>query len=798
MLHPVSFEEKLEFHKIRDLIKKNCTGNLGVGRVDDISFSTEYDEIITRLKQTAEFKKILDSGDNFPSMEYMDYAAYLLKASKIDSFLTEEEFHNLKASLSTLKNILGFISKNSGNYPEISLLAVGIYLNPELPEEIDRIIDEHGKVRDNASKELLEIRDSLKKQHFRVRRIMEKMLSDYIAEGYSQDDSNVTIRNGRLVLPVRAEFKRNTGGFIHDESASGQTAYIEPANVLEINNDIMDLEYREKRELLKILARLTDIVRPEITNLSKGLDFLGTVDFIRAKAKVAIMLEASLPEIVKKPAFKWTGARHPLLFLSHRAIGKAVVPLDLELTSGNRILIISGPNAGGKSVCLKTIGLNQYMLQCGLLVPMSEGSVMGIFNSILLDIGDEQSIENDLSTYSSHLISMKAFVAYAGKKTLFLIDEFGSGTEPQFGGAIAEAILDHLVENKAYGIITTHYSNLKKYANEHPGVLNGAMRFDLEKLEPLFMLDIGHPGSSFALEIAAKIGLPEKIISTAGKKVGFEQVNYEKLLVRLENEKRHLEEKNLLAQKKEKELKKLSAEYEELKIFLENRKKNIIDEARVQALDILNEANRTVENSIREIRESQADKNISKTAREHLEKTKKKLAGSGQKKKTELPAVKAHVETLSVGNMASIKGQDSIGQIISLKGKEAELIVGQVKIKIPVNKLQPVSGKTVQIQSGLKKFTRPGGFDVTEKMQQFRDTLDIRGLRANDAINKMDQYLDQALYLNKKEVRILHGKGNGILRNLVRVQLLRYNFIQEAHDEHVESGGAGITVVTLK
>ncbi len=797
MIYPKTFEEKLEFYKVRELIKKNCAGNLGSNKVDNIGFSSNYEEVRTLLNQTEEFRKILISAEPFPAMEYLDFGPYLLKASKIDSFLSDEEFHNLKLSLNTTGNILAFFAKKTAEYPELSLLTVGIYLNPVLLNEINRVIDEHGKVKDNASPELDEIRSSLRKQHFKVRRIMDKMLGEFISEGYSNDDATVTIRNGRLVLPVRSEYKRNTGGFIHDESASGLTAFIEPANALEINNDIMDLEHQEKREVIKILSRLTDIVRPEIGNLRKGIDFLGMMDFIRAKAKFAITIDAMLPEILKKPAFKWEKARHPLLYLSHQAVGKSIVPLQLILSRENRILIISGPNAGGKSVCLKTVGINQYMMQCGLLVPMSEGSTMGIFNSILVDIGDEQSIENDLSTYSSHLINMKAFLSYAAPKTLFLIDEFGTGTEPQFGGAIAESILDHLLETKAYGVITTHYSNLKKYGEEHPGVANGAMRFDIDKMEPQFILDIGRPGSSFAIEIAAKIGLSETILSEAKKKVGFEHVNYEKLLSELENEKHKLDENIRLFSNREKELKKMVSEYEELKAYLENKKQEIIKEAKIEALEILNEANRTVEQSIREIKESQAEKIITRSAREKIDSNKRKIKAGEKIRKTN-PGPKVSAKELKVGSLARIRDQDTVGQIISIKGNISELEAGQLKIRIPLDRLEPVSHNNPLLSGIHRRNASKTGLNMTEKMQHFSDTLDLRGKRGGEAIAELDRYLDEALYLNKKELRILHGKGNGILRKLVREQLLRYDYVESAEDEAIERGGSGITIIILK
>ncbi|HLF36027.1 MAG TPA: hypothetical protein VI583_17420, partial [Cyclobacteriaceae bacterium] len=482
MLYPANFEQKLGFDKIRELIANNCISAQGTGLAGKIKFLTDRDEIVKLLRQASEFRNLILSGDQFPLSEYFDYGPLLVKASKYDAWLLEEEFHNMKISLSVIEKILHFFSKRSSDYPELALLTVGIYLNPNLLYEINHVIDEHGHMKDNASPELEAVRRALKQHQLRVRRIMEKMLKDFITEGYSNDDANVTIRNGRLVLPVRSEFKRSVGGFIHDESATGLTAFIEPASALEVNNEILDLEHQEKREMVKILSSLTDRIRPEIPNLQNCLKLLGDIDFIRAKARVSLLLEAAVPEIDSKPRLRWSGARHPLLYLSHKSQNKTIVPLDIELTPEDRILIISGPNAGGKSVCLKTVGLIQYMMQCGLPVPLSEASEMGIFTGMLADIGDEQSIENDLSTYSSHLIGMKTFISNSTGNTLFLIDEFGTGTEPQFGGAIAESILEHLIQSMSFGIITTHYTNLKKFAEETSGAINGAMRFDLEKM----------------------------------------------------------------------------------------------------------------------------------------------------------------------------------------------------------------------------------------------------------------------------------------------------------------------------
>jgi DNA mismatch repair protein MutS2 len=540
MLYPANIEEKIGFIKIKEKLTKKCEGEYGKAFINKIKFSSEFETISTLTNQVDEFLKIIQSQESFPGGNYFNIDKYLLKASKFDAYLLCEEFHELKLTLNNVSDILKFFKKRNEEYHQLSLLIVGVYLNPDILHKINKVVDERGNLRNSASEDLLRIRNKLHNIQSKVRGKLEQILKKFASEGYSNDDASITIRNGRLVIPVRAEFKRVVGGFIHDESATGQTAFIEPSSLVEINNDVRDLMHQEKREIIRILTALTDSLRPELKNIHSCSAFLGTIDFIRAKARFALDINGVLPEIQNSVLIDWQEARHPLLFLSYKDSDKNVVPVNIFLSDRERILVISGPNAGGKSVCLQTVGLIQYMFQCGLLVPMYEGSTMGIFQQLFIDIGDEQSIENDLSTYSSHLVNMNYFIQHANRKTLFLIDEFGTGTEPQFGGAIAESILDQLRNKKSFGLITTHYTNLKKYAENHEGIVNGAMRFDIEKMEALFELVIGKPGSSFALEIAEKIGLPGELIRQAKKNIGATHVKFERLLGELEQEKKRI------------------------------------------------------------------------------------------------------------------------------------------------------------------------------------------------------------------------------------------------------------------
>jgi DNA mismatch repair protein MutS2 len=803
MLYPASIEEKIGFRKVKEIIKEHCEGDLGKLYVEKIRFTSNHDQIKQKIHQTGEFLRIISSRNSFPGGAYSNIHKFLVKASKIDAFLLEEELHELKLSLIMVEQILKYFKKHAGDYPHLSLLTVGIYLNPQINYSINNVIDERGKIRNTASDLLRDIRNQLQKLEFRVRTRLENILKQYMTDGYSNEDATITIRNGRLVLPVRAEFKRMVGGFIHDESSTGQTAFIEPSQVVEINNDIRDLIYQEKREITRILIAMTDLIRPEIANLEKCNELLGQIDFIRAKARLAADLNAILPELVPQTIIDWKQAHHPLLFLSHKKAGREVVPLNIYLTKKTHILVISGPNAGGKSVCLQTVGLLQYMIQCGLLVPVAEGSKMGIFNRLFIDIGDEQSVENDLSTYSSHLINMKFFLEHATPKTLILIDEFGTGTEPQFGGAIAGAILDNLRKKRVAGIITTHYSNLKKYAENHEGVINGAMRFDIKKMEPLFILDIGKPGSSFALEIAGKIGLNRHIIDQAKKNVGATHVKFERLIAELEDERREFETHRQSLEKKENQLKKLVDEYETMRTYLDSRKDQMLKEAKIKADELVRQANKEIEKTIRIIKERKAEKEITRKARkklkdfqDRLETDKKKGLSTLGKKQFATPKELS----LKENDPVKIKETLTYGIVLNIKGNTAQLAIGDLKTSVELNRLLKVSAEEYghYTKPDYSRSTRPRGLDIAEKQKKFDTTLDVRGKRAEVALSILSNYLDDALLLGMKELRILHGKGDGILRETIRNYLREINFIETIRDEHADRGGAGITLITLK
>ena len=802
MLYPANIEEKIGFSKIKEKLSKKCEGEYGRALVDKIKFRADFDTISKLINQTDEFLKIIQSNESFPGGDYFNIDKYLLKASKFDAYLLSEEFHELKLTLNNVSDILKFFKKRNEEYQQLSVLTIGVYINPEILNEINRVVDERGNLRNSASDDLLKIRNKLQNIQSKVRGKLERILKKFTSEGYAKDDASITIRNGRLVIPVRAEFKRVVGGFIHDESATGQTAFIEPSVLVELNNDVRDLMYQEKREIIRILTALTDSLRPELSNLHRCSNFLGIIDFIRAKARFAMDINGILPEIQNSAIIDWQDARHPLLYLSYKDSDKHVVPVNIFLSGNERILVISGPNAGGKSVCLQSVGLIQYMFQCGLLVPMYEGSTMGIFQQLFIDIGDEQSIENDLSTYSSHLVNMNYFIQYANQKTLFLIDEFGTGTEPQFGGAIAESILDLLRKKKSFGLITTHYTNLKKYAENHEGIVNGAMRFDIEKMEALFELVIGKPGSSFALEIAEKIGLPGELISQAKKNIGTTHVKFERLLGELEQEKGEYENQKKRISIKEEELKNLVQEYESLKTYIENKQDRLIKSSREEAERIIQSANKEIEKTIRIIKEEKADKEKTRQARKNLSRFKDDLGNKKPEskpqlnKKTDLKVIAGKIE---VNDYVRIKGQTAVGMILSIKNNTAEIAIGNLKSSIKISRLEKISTKDYKELSGIKEAPmRSKGINISEKLKNFDKTLDVRGQRVEQALKLVNNFLDEALLLGFNDLRILHGKGDGILREVIRKHILEIDFVQNAYDEHVDRGGAGITVIELK
>lgn len=807
MLYPNTLEQKLGFDKIRELLKQACISPLGQDYVDKIRFTDNHSLIDKLLRQTAEFKQIVQYETEFPQSNYIDVREQLTKARIEGLALTEEDFFDLKLALKTAQACLTFLAKSEEGraggrqFPFLKELAGPVALDPHLVNSLDRIIDDRGRVRDSASPELARIRKQIIAEQAHLRKQLDSILRQARQNGWIPDDMSLTVREGRLVIPVAAEHKRKIKGIVHDESNTGQTVFLEPAEVFDANNEIRELEYAERREIFRVLLDLTNTLRPHLEGLKKAVNFLAQIDFIRAKARLALQIGAEMPTLHNRPFVNWTDVRHPLLFLSlQKTEGKKVVPLTARLDENGRILIISGPNAGGKSIALKTFGLVQYMLQCGLLVPMADFSEMGVFQNLFIDIGDEQSLENDLSTYSSHLTAMKQFMVGANKRTLFLIDEFGTGTEPGLGGAIAEAILEDLNKSGAYGVINTHYTNLKVFADKTDGLVNGAMRFDSEHLEPLYQLEIGRPGSSFALEIAQKIGLPKGVINRAKEKLGTQQVNFEKLIKELDIEKKVFAEKNIEVGINQRKLAQQLAEYTALKTKLDNEQKQLLNDAKQKAKALVQEANQRIENTIREIREVKADKEITREIRQELQQFEQKalkpeVVAAPAKPKEEYESATGPI---GAGDYVRIQGQTAVGQVLAIRGKDAEISIGDLKSNVKLNRLEKVSRRVFKEAVGETEKPRMQGMDLNEKMMNFSFNLDIRGKRGEEAIVEVDQFFDNALMLGYPELRIVHGKGDGILRNLVRTHLRRYKQVARMEDEHADRGGAGVTIVKMK
>lgn len=774
-----------------------CLSPLGQQFVNRMAFLNRHDLVQRLLQQTNEFKQLLESDAEIPLQYYFDVTSSLDRAAIEGTYLDVKAFFEIKMSLRTIRDSLRFISgAEEGKYEALKALGTNVVVERSLIAALDKVVDDAGAVRDDATPELQRLKRELIAQQGVLRKTISSIMRHAKNEGWTPSDSEPTIRGGRLVIPVIAEHKRRIKGLIHDESNTGQTVYIEPESIFELNNDIKDLENAYHRELVRILTGLTNTLRHHIPELRKAYQYLGLLDFIRAKAAFARRIEGTMPKLQKHPHINWKQAFHPLLYLAHRQVGKSVVPMDLELNRDQRILLISGPNAGGKSVSLKTVGLLQYMLQCGLLIPAADGSEAGIFQDIFIDIGDEQSIENDLSTYSSHLTNMKKFVTVADNKSLVLVDEFGTGTEPILGGAIAEAVLQTLNDSKVYGVITTHYTNLKNYAEKTPGIVNGAMRYDHKHLQPLYQLEIGKPGSSFAIEIAQKIGLPKHIIDRASKLVGKDKIRYDRLLEELETEKQELEQKVREAAKLEQKLAKSVKEYNDLRNYLEDSKQDIMREAKGKAKLLLKDANQKIESTIQQIKQSQAEKEKTKEARRELEEFSQEV-----RKEEKRPAYKRVTNgTIKEGDNVSLVGQDSYGQVVSIKGKTAEVLFGGLKTIVKVDNLEKVEGQVAKPKKAKAEaaegYTR--GMNITKRLADFTSTLDIRGEYAEDALTKVMNFTDEAVMLGIPEIKIIHGRGNGVLRQVVRDYLHSVPEVASLGNEASERGGDGATLAVLK
>ncbi len=823
MIYPEHFESKIKFDKIRQLIKNYCSSDMGKELTDAMSFTAEPHLLEEKLTETREFMSILLEENEFPDTHFRDARPFLQKIRIEGLFLEIAEMVSLKNSLETLSAILRFFRTKEERYRLLCSKAETIFQFPLILQRLDSIVSKHGTIKDSASTELSNLRRELQKKQAGISKRMQSLLQQAQSEGWADRESSIAIRDGRMVIPIPSAYKRKINGIVHDESATGKTSYIEPTEIVETNNEIRELELEEKREINRILRKFADELRPHIDELLPAYDFLAYIDFVRAKASFSNYINAIVPPYSERAEMLWYEARHPLLWLSLKNTDKVLVPLNIEINEDQRIILISGPNAGGKSVCLQTAGLLQYMFQCGLPVPVSETSKFGIFKHILIDIGDEQSLENDLSTYSSHLINMKNFLKYGNAATLILIDEFGTGTEPMLGGAIAEAILADLNKTEVRGIITTHYTNLKHFAAETPGILNGAMLYDSHRMLPLFELRIGKPGSSFAFEIAKKIGLPKEILDYAATKIGEDHINYDKHLKDIARDKRYWEEKRRKIHENEKHLDEVVEKYRTELNETSRLRKEIIQEAQQKAREIITQANKTIEQTIREIKEHQAEKEKTRQLRHRLEAEKEHLLSEAaateeerirkkmeklqnreknkKQKKEPTPqdtqqTTKPEMSIFCKGDMVSLPNK-AIGEIIKLDDKTATIALGNLQTTAKLTQLKKVSAsqarKTARPQVSYANIRE----NISQKRMNFKPDIDLRGMRGDEALQKVISFLDEAVMLNYKELRILHGTGTGALRQLIRQYLSTNPLVASYADEQVQLGGAGITVVQL-
>ena len=851
MIYPNNFERKLGFDEIRRLLRERCLSTLGKEKVDEIAFSTDCAQVNEWLTQVREFRRLQTEKDDFPMNFFFDVRQAVSRIRMEGTHLEEEEVWDLRRSLQTIADIVKYLNRNEADdedepeypYPALHRLTEGVTTFPAMIRRIDSILDKFGKIKDSASMTLAGIRHELEKTQGSISRTLYTILHSAQKDGIVDKDAAPTMRDGRLVIPVAPQVKRRINGIVHDESATGKTVFIEPTEVVEANNKVRQLEAEERREVIRILTVFSDEVRPHVKEILESYQFLARIDLIYAKSQLAELTKAFEPEVEDRPHIDWIRAIHPLLQLSLEKQGKQVVPLEITLTQEKRILIISGPNAGGKSVCLKTTGLLQYMLQCGLPVPIGDRSTCGLFHHILIDIGDEQSIENDLSTYSSHLMNMKQMMRQADGQSLLLIDEFGSGTEPTIGGAIAEAMLKQFWKKQAFGVITTHYQNLKHFAEDHPGVVNGAMLYDRHEMQALFQLAIGQPGSSFAIEIARKTGIPEEVIKDASDIVGQDYIQSDKYLQDIVRDKRYWEGKRQTIHQHEKSLEGHIQRYESNLEEIERERKAILRRAQEQANELLAEANRKIENAIREIKEAQAEKERTREIREELKQFREQVTSDDTqglmseeefaKKLRQMEERKARKEkrkadkqknaeeakqrreqgpditfpqtlhaAIAVGDTVRIKGLNTIGKVESISGKQALVIFGDVKTKMKVEQLEHAEKakeeKKKSDHSDLAiQTSRITSSTIEDRKYNFRQDIDVRGMRGDEALDTVLHFIDDAILVGASRVRILHGTGTGVLRQLIRQYLATVPNVSHYRDEHVQFGGAGITVVDL-
>jgi len=892
LVYPQNFEEKLGFNKIRAIVRGATLCPLGARRVDDMTFMTDCHVLQHELDLLDEMKTLVEQAAlPLPSDCYFDLTPALKRIRVTGTFMETDELYDLMRSLRTIDALVHYLNPKDGEetrtsdivqggaatvsfserFSHLRVLAQDVLTFPELVRKIDQTLTPNGEIRDNASPELAEIRREMQRNLSSIGHLLSGILRNAQAEGLVDKDTSPTMRDGRLVIPIPPSSKRKLRGIVHDESATGKTLFVEPAEVVEANNRIRELEGEERQEIIRILISISNLIRPEIDNLLASYDFLGEVDFLQAKVRFAHEIDGIVPHLSDQNITDWVQTRHPLLYMrykrhnerlgifpngeggfaipqdwekSYRATHKkiinedgveediprpkVVVPLDIRLDhKTQRIVLISGPNAGGKSVCLETLGLVQYMLQHGLAVPMKDNSAVTIFDHIFVDIGDEQSIDNDLSTYSSHLQNMKYFLRNAhgyrrphgpfigSNGTLVLIDEFGSGTEPQIGGAIAQAILKKLNNQQVNGVITTHFTNLKLFADETPGIVNGAMLYDRGEMRPLFRLEVGRPGSSFALEIAHKIGLPKDVIDEAKNIVGSDYVNMDKYLQDISRDKRYWEQKRQKVHQQEKELEQKSQEYEEKTRELKAKRQEMIQKARDEASNLMQQANARIEKTIKEIKEAQAEKEATRKIREEHERFKeKRLQAPKPKENRPQPEKKGQNEegimsksnsdTLQVGDNVRLRGQQTIGEVLSINGRQVQVAFGMIKSMVDMSRLEKVSKNQLRKEQNytngtgsLLKDSETPVEVMSSKRSSFKQQLDVRGMRADEALQAVMYYMDDAILLSISQVRILHGTGTGALRQAIRQYLSTLPGIKDFHDEHVQFGGTGITVVEL-
>ncbi|WP_337943186.1 endonuclease MutS2 [Prevotella sp.] len=848
MIYPNTFENKIGFNEIRTLLRERCLSSLGKEEIDKIAFMDDMKAINTQLARVREFRKLQEEAEDFPISYFFDVRQSVARLRLEGTHLEEDELFDLRRSMGTICDIVAYLNRCDEDeasisqdgwkhepvypYPALHELADGVMTYPQILQRIDQILDKFGKIRDTASPELNNIRRELAKTEGSISRTLYSILRSAQSEGLIEKDVTPSMRDGRLVIPIVPTMKRKIKGIVHDESASGKTLFVEPTEVVEANNRVRELEAEERREIIRILNEIAKTIRPHVPQILASYKLLAQIDMIRAKTELAKLIGGIEPEVGKYPLIDWIEATHPLLRLSLEKQGKKVVPLEIMLTRNKRMLIISGPNAGGKSVCLKTVGLLQYMLQCGLSIPMSERSKAGIFQNILIDIGDEQSIEDDLSTYSSHLTNMKNMMKSANDRTLILIDEFGTGTEPQIGGAIAEAVLKQFCIKKAYGVITTHYQNLKHFADSHEGVVNGAMLYDRHQMQALFQLQIGQPGSSFAIEIARKIGLPEQVIHDASEIVGSDYIQSDKYLQDIVRDKRYWESKRQTIHQREKQMEQTISKYESELTDLEKSRKEVLAKAKERAEELFKESNKKIENVIREIREKQAEKEETKKLRDSLKDFKEGIAdidkqteddkiarkmaqilrrkdnkNKRKKEKEEKATDATSLQNSTItqtqnskfkeGDTVRIKGTTTVGTIESIQDKNVVVIFGGLRSTTAIKKIEhatPPKKEEPRPYMTVGKQTRE---TIDSKKLNFKQDLDVRGMRGEEALNAVMYFIDDATLVGMSRVRILHGTGTGILRQLIRQYLATVPAVTSYKDEHVQFGGAGITVVDL-